>query len=183
MSHEIKVPETHEEEKDLGVTKLILKEAPDGKSFFTLEGGVTNLTPRMVRDSIEGLQKSMLALPQEQKMALETMHTFADGTYVRTVFMRAGSLIAGKIHKLDHTVIIGQGSASVISEEFGAQIIKAPMVFHSRPYVKRLLFIHEDMVWSTVHKNPTNTRDLDILEKELIAEDYEDEIPQKEEAL
>jgi hypothetical protein len=128
----------------------------------------------MIRGSISQLQDAMIALPEQVKIALETKHTFADGTYVRTVFMKAGSLIVGKIHKLDHVVVIGQGRASVVSEEFGSKVIAAPMIFHSRPYVKRLLFIHEDMVWTTVHKNPTNTRDLDLLEKELIAEDYGD---------
>lgn len=155
------------------MSNIILQDTDDGKSFLTIEGGFTDLSPEMIRDSIHSLEASMMALPIEQKVALETKHSFSDGTYVRTVFMKAGSLIVGKIHKLEHVVIIGQGSASVVSEEFGSKVIKAPMVFVSRPYVKRLLFIHEDMVWSTVHKNPTNTRDLDLLEKELIAEDYD----------
>lgn len=156
------------------MNNLILKENDDGKRFFSIEAGVTPLTPEIIRSSIGQLQDAMVALPDATKIALETMHNFSDGVYVRTVFMKAGSLIVGKIHKLDHIVIIGQGSASVVSEEMGAQTISAPMIFHSRPYVKRALFIHEDMVWTTVHKNPTNTRDLDVLEKELIAEDYEE---------
>ncbi len=154
------------------MNNIIVKENEEGSSFLTIEGGFTDLSPQMIRESISSLEKTMQAAPQDKKLALETMHTFADGTYVRTVFMKAGSLIVGKIHKLDHVVVIGQGSASVVSEEFGSKVISAPMVFASRPYVKRLLFIHEDMVWTTVHKNPTNTRDLDFLEKELIAEDY-----------
>jgi hypothetical protein len=140
---------------------------------MTVEGGKNALTPTMIRNSIHSLEEAMLKVPAKDQVALETMHTFADGVYTRTVFMKAGSLITGKIHKLDHIVVIGQGSASVISEEFGAKVIHAPMVFHSRPYVKRALFIHEDMVWTTVHKNPDNIRDLDILEKMLIAPDYE----------
>jgi len=154
------------------MNNLIIKDGPDGNKFFSIEAGVTPLSPEIIRGAIGQLQSAMVALPQETKIALETMHNFSDGIYVRTVFMKAGSVIVGKIHKLDHIVIIGKGSASVVSEEMGSQVISAPMIFHSRPYVKRALFIHEDMVWTTVHKNPTNTRDLDILEKELIAEDY-----------
>lgn len=156
------------------MNNLIIKENTEGKSFITVEAGFNALTPQMVRDSISQLEQKMLAAPEEQKIAIETTHNFSDGVYTRTVFMKAGSLITGKIHKLDHIVVIGQGSASVVSEEFGSKIIKAPMVFVSRPYVKRALFVHEDMVWTTVHKNPTNTRDLDLLEKELIAEDYKE---------
>jgi hypothetical protein len=153
--------------------KIIVKENADGQSFLTIEGGFNSLTPKMIRQSIHSLEEAMLKVPAEKQIALETMHTFADGVYTRTVFMKAGSLITGKIHKLDHIVVIGQGSASVVSEEFGAKVISAPMVFYSRPYVKRALFIHEDMVWTTVHKNPDNIRDLDVLEKMLIAPDYE----------
>lgn len=159
------------------MNNLILKEGNDGKSFLTIEGGFSDLSPQMIRDSISSLQTAMMAQPPEKKLALETMHTFADGTYTRTVFMKAGSLIVGKIHKLEHIVVIGQGSASVVSEEFGSKVISAPMVFVSRPMVKRLLFIHEDMVWTTVHKNPDNTRDLDVLEELLIAKDYEPPVP------
>lgn len=149
-------------------------------SFITVESGKTELTPVMVREAIGDLEKQMLALPEESKIAIETMHNFTDGIYTRTVFMKAGSLITGKIHKLEHIVIIGQGRASVISEEFGAKEIKAPMVFVSRPVVKRLLFVQEDMVWTTVHPNPTNTRDLKELEKLLILEDYEELKPGEE---
>jgi hypothetical protein len=143
------------------------------QSFITLEGGTAELSPEVIRNSISNIEAQMKGLPEESKLALETMHTFADGLYTRTVFMKAGSLIAGKIHKLEHIVVIGQGSASVVSEEFGSKLISAPMVFMSRPMVKRLLFIHSDMIWTTVHKNPTNTRDLKELEEFLIAPDYE----------
>jgi len=156
------------------VNNLMIQENHDGSSFLTIEGGFNNLTPEMIRNSIHSLEQKMLAAPEKDRVALETMHTFADGVYTRTVFMKAGSLITGKIHKLDHIVVIGQGSASVVSEEFGSQLIQAPMVFMSRPYVKRALFIHEDMVWTTVHKNPDNIRDLDVLEEMLIAKDYTD---------
>lgn len=157
------------------MNNLIVKEdETTGKSIITIEGGLTELTPELIRGTIGDIEKAMLAQPAKDKVALETLHNFADGVYTRTVFMKAGSLITGKIHKLEHIVIIGQGSASVISEEFGSKIISAPMVFVSRPYVKRLLFVQEDMIWTTVHKNPSNTRDLDILEEEVIAKDYEE---------
>lgn len=154
------------------MSNIIIKKDDSGSSFLTIEGGHTELSQEIIRGAIGNLEKAMIALPDDQKIALETKHSFADGIYTRTVFMKAGSLITGKIHKLEHIVVIGQGSASVVSEEFGSKMIKAPMVFVSRPYVQRALFVHEDMVWTTVHKNPSNTQDLDILEEELIAKDF-----------
>lgn len=151
--------------------QLIAQECVD--SFKTIEAGKNQLTPDLLRKSILEIEERMLSVPDEQKVALETSHHFADKVYVRTVFMKAGSLITGRIHKLEHVVIVSQGSASIICEERGSQFIKSPMVFISKPTVKRLLFIHEDMVFSTVHQNPDNLRDLDELEKQLILPDYE----------
>ena len=153
----------------------ITKYLETASSFMTLEAGKMDLeaSPEAIRKSIQDMEKAMLMAPKETQTPLETMHTFADGLYTRTVLMRAGSLICGKIHRLEHIVVIGQGAASVISEEFGSKMIVAPMVFMSPPLVRRLLFIHTDMIWTTVHKNPTNTRDLKELEKFLIAPDYE----------
>lgn len=151
--------------------QVIAQECID--SFITVEAGKNQLTPELLRKSITDIENRMLAAPENEKIALETKHHFADLVYVRTVFMKAGSLITGKIHKVEHVVIVSQGSASIVCEERGAQFINAPMIFISQPMVKRVLFIHEDMIFTTVHQNPTNTRDLDELEKLLVLPDYE----------
>lgn len=104
---------------------------------------------------------------------LEVMHHFTKGIYARTVIMHAGELVVGKIHKKEHLVVVSQGSARVVSEEFGSVEIMAPQIFKSPPGVKRCLLILEDVIWTTFHENPTNTQDLAILEEELIAKDYE----------
>lgn len=128
-----------------------------------------------IRQDILALEAACMAMPEEQRFhQLPLTHHFTDGIYVRTCMMRAGEIVIGKIHKLEHTVIISMGSAQVTSEEFGDRIISAPMVFVSPPGVKRALLIEEDMIWSTVHPNPTNTQDLAELEKQLIMESYEE---------
>ena len=144
----------------------------DSNQFVTLEAGHMPMSPDIIRNSILGLETALKGLPPEEKFGLETMHNFIDGIYARTVMMRAGTLITGRIHKLEHMVIVSQGSASVVSEEFGSKQINAPCIFISPPGVKRLLFIHHDMIWTTIHPNPTNTRDTDQLERELTVEHY-----------
>lgn len=151
--------------------QVIAKTSPD--HFITVEAGHNELTPDLLRKTIADIEQRILAVPDDQKVALETRHHFADKVYVRTVFMKAGSLITGKIHRVEHVVIVSQGSASVVCEERGPQEIKAPTIFISSPGVKRLLFIHEDMLFSTVHQNPDNLRDLKELEKQLTIPDYE----------
>jgi hypothetical protein len=51
--------------------------------------------------------------------------------------------------------------------------VQAPMTFISQPGAKRVVLIHEDLVWTTVHANPTDTRDLALIEAAVIAPDYE----------
>jgi len=44
----------------------------------------------------------------------------------------------------------------------------------SPPGTKRALEAVTDLVWITVHHNPTNTQDLEELEKIVIADSYDD---------
>ena len=43
----------------------------------------------------------------------------------------------------------------------------------SKPGTKRALYAKTELVWTTVHLNPTNTQDLEELEEEIIAPTYE----------
>lgn len=125
-----------------------------------------------MRESIETLAEAVGNLPVP-KVEIEVMHHFGDHTYCRTVLMKAGDIIVGKIHKKEHIAIISAGRATVVSEEFGKQEICAPFIMKSPPGARRALYIIEDMVWTTIHDNPTNTQNLAELEEYLIAKDYE----------
>lgn len=129
------------------------------------------LMQESIRSGIASLEEKCRAVA-EHVVALEVMHHFMPGIYVRTCLMKAGDIIVGKIHKKEHLVIVSAGRAQVLSEEFGAKEIVAPAVFKSPPGVKRALLVTADCVWSTIHENPTNTQDLSVLEEELIAKDY-----------
>jgi hypothetical protein len=135
----------------------------------------TELALPDIRDSIKSLEQALKSHP-EACDTLDVMHHFTDGIYCRTVLMRAGEVIVGKIHKKEHIVVVSAGRARVVSEEFGAKEIVAPAVFKSPPGVKRALHILEDMVWTTIHKNVSNTEDMSELEEELIAKNYDEVI-------
>ena len=44
----------------------------------------------------------------------------------------------------------------------------------SKAGTKRALYAKTDLVWTTVHLNPTNTEDIGELEEEIIAKSYEE---------
>lgn len=124
--------------------------------------------PAVLEEKIIRLQHALECLPTEFHHTIETMHHFLPGTYMRTVLMKKGDIIVGKRHKLEHVAIVSSGFALVLSAENGREWITAPAIFKSAPGAKRALLIEEDMVWTTIHPNPSNTQDLEALENELI---------------
>ena len=50
--------------------------------------------------------------------------------------------------------------------------MEAPVSFMSKAGTKRVVFTHEDAIWTTFHPNPTNETDLKKLEAMFTAADY-----------
>lgn len=58
---------------------------------------------------------------------------------------------------------------SIVHDDGSSEVLAAPHTFVSKPGVQKVLYIHEDTVWKTIH--PTQERDLDTLETLLIEPD------------
>ena len=101
-------------------------------------------------------------------------HHFAPGMYLREIWIPAGSLLVGKIHKAAHLVVLLQGALRLYTEAGGLQEVQAPAVLLSPPGAKRAALALADTRWITCHANPTDTQDLDALEAEIIAPSYAD---------
>lgn len=102
---------------------------------------------------------------------LPLAHTFAPGAYARTIFIPRDTLLVGKIHKHAHLNMLMQGTVSVATEE-GPMLLQAPKVLVSKAGTKRVVYAHEDVIWTTVHL--TEETDLDKIEGEIIAKTYEE---------
>ena len=99
-------------------------------------------------------------------------HYFTDGIYVRKIEIPAGTPLVGKIHRHEHPNFLLSGTVRMATE-FGVTEITGPQLMISPAGVKRALFAVTDLVWVTVHHNPTNTRNLKAIEREVIVKDYE----------
>lgn len=99
-------------------------------------------------------------------------HHFAPHCYAREMFLPAGICVVGKIHKHAHVNTISQGRVSVLTEQEGVQTLHAPLTFVSSPGTKRVVWVHEDTVWTTVHV--TEETDLAKIEAEIIATSFEE---------
>lgn len=113
-------------------------------------------------------------LARLEQLDCPLQHTFAPGSYARTIALPMGALVVGKIHKHSHLNIVSRGLVTVVTE-FGRETIDArvmPVVFTSQAGAKRALYCHSDVVWTTVHL--TNSTNLADIERETIASDYEE---------
>lgn len=96
-------------------------------------------------------------------------HRFADNVYAREMFIPADSIIIGKIHRFGHLNVITQGRVSVLTE-FGVEELQAPYTFISKPGTKRVVYAHEDTVWTTFHG--TKHTDVDKVEADIICKTF-----------
>jgi len=94
--------------------------------------------------------------------------------YARCVFLPAGSVIFGKLHKHPCLNFVMKGRC-IVSTEHGQKEIAAPAIFVSEPGIKRALYVQEDTIWATVHLTRHNGEEnLAAIEGEVIAGSYED---------
>jgi quercetin dioxygenase-like cupin family protein len=119
--------------------------------------------------NIEGDGKHVMT---ESKIA-PIKHTFADGVYIRQMDMAKGTVVVGAIHKHLHVWFLLAGDVTVATEDTTEDYI-APCYVLSTPGAKRVILANEDSIFVNVHKNPSNTQDIDELEKEIVALSYEE---------
>lgn len=130
------------------------------------------LEPATIRGDILAIEEAMLKVPGAMiGDCCPLKHTFVDGAYVRQITMPKGMLLTSKIHKICHPYFVLKGDVSVLTEE-GVVRIKAPHSGITKPGTKRLLYMHEETVWTTVHV--TNETDLEKIEEEIIAKTFAD---------
>ncbi len=99
-------------------------------------------------------------------------HEFGEGTYIRKITMPAGHLYLSQIHKITHPFFVMEGEATVISDE-GVVKITAPYYGMTKPGTQRILYIHKECVWITVH--PTDKKTVEEVVEDVIAKDYNDQ--------
>lgn len=119
------------------------------------------------RNKITKLVECMKELPQ---VACPVVHRFAPGVYIREIFMPKDTYVIGKIHSTEHFNILLKGKVTVITTD-GMEDYEAPCTFVSSAGVQKIVYMHTDCTWQTVHV--TNETDLKVIEKNVIVESYD----------
>lgn len=134
-----------------------------------------NLQVRKVIFTVEDMiRQSPNCLEGDSPQYLEVCplkHSFADGCYVRELFMPKGMLFVTKIHKIKHPYFLLKGDCSIVTED-GFKRIQAPFHGVTPAGTKRVIFTHEDTVWVTVHVTKKNNPK--EIEEDIIAKTYDD---------
>ena len=147
------------------------------------------------RDTVSKLEQNLISIADGENIIAGTKekpiitdneqlpinHFFMDGVYIREMTMYKGMVVIGAIHKDLHMFFLLKGHLTVSNEEGVVEHI-APCFIKSSPGVKRVLYAHEDSIWYNTHKNPSNTKNVEQLEKELVVtnyREYEEYINQK----
>ena len=100
-------------------------------------------------------------------------HFFMDGVYVRKMTMYQGTIVIGAIHKHLHMCFLLEGHLSVASST-GVKEYIAPCYIIAEPGEKRILYSHKDSCWYNTHKNPSNTKNVRKLEKQIVSLSYKE---------
>jgi hypothetical protein len=98
------------------------------------------------RIKMEALEE---VLSQYEQAELKVEHHFAHGTYTRVLYLPAGTILTGKIHRHSCVNIVMQGRIAVLTDEGDKEIV-APYVFVSGAGVKKAGAVLEDTIWVNV---------------------------------
>lgn len=130
---------------------------------LSLPQGRAELTAQILR-----LEERIL---QENQVVGTVKHYFSHDVYARELDLPAGTLVVGAIHKYRNLNIISKGHVTFFSTD-GAITVEAPYTFVASPGVKRVIFAHQDTIWTTIHGTPEI--DLHKIEDIFIAKNYDD---------
>jgi hypothetical protein len=136
--------------------------------------GHVSVAGELTPDRIESIEGLLLKLPQ---VDTPLNHAFAPGVYLRQITMPKGAFVIGHEHKTEHFNVVLSGHASVYMDGL-IQEIKAPAIIKSNSGTRKLLFIHDTMIWATIH--PTEETNLEKLEEELIVKSETFKVHEKE---
>ena len=99
-------------------------------------------------NQVNEIDRVLSELPQ---IMFPLVHRYTPGLYIREILMPKDSLLTSRIHILEHPFVISKGSCSVWSDEKGWERLTAPYTGITKPGTRRVLYIHEDTIWTTFH--------------------------------
>jgi hypothetical protein len=153
---------------DLAVT------TPEAPSLPTPQEFLRSLPAPLLRQWIVDLEAFLDTVPGKRLgNAFPLRHSFGEQIYMREMYIPAGYIVTGRIHKYMNPNFLMSGEALIITEQHGVQQLVGPVAMMAMPGEKRALLAVTDVWFITVHANPDNSTDIHVLEEALFAWDYD----------
>lgn len=93
-------------------------------------------------------------------------HDFTDGMYIREMFIPKGGWLTSKVHLTEYPYILSSGVLDVMTQDATIRMI-APYTGVSRIGTRRMGLALEDCIFTSLHPNPDNCKDIATLEARL----------------
>lgn len=122
----------------------------------------------------------------DNQMDLPVSHHFVEktydtgGVYARELFIPAGTVAVGAIHKYPQLNIMASGVVDIATPD-GIFRIKAPYTTVAPAGVQRVVYAHEDTVWITIHG--IDEQDPEQIEKMVVCDTADKYLQFKEQQL
>lgn len=135
-------------------------------------------TPLQIRAGIDRVRECLEMFPENEAFLQDYQdrlltHHFANGLYAREAILEQGTIGVTAIHEEQNISVMAKGKIAVITEQ-GCQILEGPRVFTTPSGTRRLIFVMEDTLFVTVHPNPKNERDTDVLVARITAKNFDE---------
>lgn len=129
---------------------------PEQLAMFSAARGVAAAFASPVPlDASDVAARVELLLEQMQASGLKAelpLQSFVTGNLLaRQLSMPAGTFAIGEIQRFGHVSVLLSGEISMLNETGGITRLVAPATFPSKPGVRKVGFVHKDVVWTTVH--------------------------------
>ena len=111
---------------------------------------------------MEQLEALALTMPQ---VSASVVHAFAAGIYIRSVTLKAGSIVMGHRHRTTHLNIMLSGRLTLFHPDGRRDELTAPVVIEAMPG-RKVAYVHEDTTWLNLY--PSEETDVDALEDRLL---------------
>lgn len=118
-------------------------------------------------DLIEGIK-------ERQEYLVDNV--IADGVLARTVLMPKGEIIIGEKHKQETINILVRGELKVWVNG-KVKHLKAPYMVKSKANTRKVAYIIEDTVWTSIHR--VSSTDMENIEEEVIVKTTREELIQE----
>lgn len=98
-------------------------------------------------------QKIIMAeawMKEQPQVELKVINHFSYGVYARELYIPAGVMLTGEIHKYENLNILSKGTMRVTVNN-KIEEVSAPFTTVSPPGTKRIAYALTDCIWTTIH--------------------------------